>query len=496
MLSLTELQRAAGILGRTLQGAFIQRIVQVDAHRLVLLLHSASLDVPVLLSCRPGFARVSSLPEVPRAPSTPPSFGQFLRAHIGRATFRKAATASDDRLLRMLLETRDGSFELMLSILGVRSNIYLLNGQGTLLHCMRPLPSTRKELVVGQPWAAATGRIASCGEDRWQRVADGDYLREVEHTYARLEREKEAEDIERRVQGVLAREESLLDKKAVNLAEDLGEAHKAAEYGHKGELLKSVLHLVRQGDTSVTATDFETGEEVTIPLDPSLSAAENLQLCFGRYQKELRGIPAIEAQLEAVRSARAEIETLRARLSVAMAGNEQDPGLLHELLEHPRIRRLLRQYYPSRRAAPSVTAPGRRKEVPARLLPRRFRTGEGLEIWVGRSDEGNDYLTTRLARGNDLFFHLDGYPGSHVVLRTEGCSAPPSPSLLDACELAIHFSRLKAASRADVHVAPIKNVRKPKGAKPGLVFATGGKTIHVRRDPKRLENILASRIDE
>jgi predicted ribosome quality control (RQC) complex YloA/Tae2 family protein len=114
---------------------------------------------------------------------------------------------------------------------------------------------------------------------------------------------------------------------------------------------------------------------------------------------------------------------------------------------------------------------------------------------VGRSDEANDYLSTRLARGNDLFFHLEGYPGSHVVLRTEGRAAPPPDSLLDACELAVHYSKLKNANRADVHVAPIKNVKKPKGAKPGLVFVRGGRTIHLKRDPRRLQNILASRLD-
>ena len=496
MLSLTELQRAAAILDRTLQGTFLQRTVQVDGHRLVLLFHSAILDVPVLLSCRPGFARAGCLSGVPKAPAAPPSFGQFFRAHLGRASFQGAAAATDDRLLRIRLESRDGAFELMLSILGPRSNIYLVDAEGTLLHCMRPLSTTRKELSVGQPWVPSAGQLGSRGADRWQEVADDDFLQEIERTYTRLERQKEAEDIERRIRSVLTREGNLLDRKAVNLAEDLGEAHKAAEYGHKGELLKGVLHLVRQGDTSVIATDFETGQKAAIPLDPALSPAENLQVYFGRYQKELRGVSAIEAQLQATRSALAEIEALRTRLPLAVSRHEQDPGLLRELLDHPRIRRLLRQYYPSRRAAPPAVAPGKRKEVPARLLPKRFRTGDGLEIWVGRSDEGNDYLTTRLARGNDLFFHLEGYPGSHVVLRTEGRSDPPPGSLLDACELAIHFSRLKTATRADVHVAPIKNVRKPKGAKPGLVFVTGGKTIHVRRDPKRLENILASRIDE
>jgi predicted ribosome quality control (RQC) complex YloA/Tae2 family protein len=83
-----------------------------------------------------------------------------------------------------------------------------------------------------------------------------------------------------------------------------------------------------------------------------------------------------------------------------------------------------------------------------------------------------------------------------VILRTEGRDDPPSEALLDACELAVHFSRSKKASRADVHVVPIKNVRKPKGAKPGLVVVHGGKSIHLRRNPARMERLLASRIDD
>jgi predicted ribosome quality control (RQC) complex YloA/Tae2 family protein len=140
--------------------------------------------------------------------------------------------------------------------------------------------------------------------------------------------------------------------------------------------------------------------------------------------------------------------------------------------------------------------PSREGIIPGRLRPRRYRTDQGLEIWVGRSEEGNDYLTTRLARGNDLFFHLEGYPGSHVILRTQGKTDPPAESVLDACELAVHFSKLKQAGQADVHVTSVKNVRKPKGAKPGLVYVLRGKTIRLRRDRRRLENILATRLDE
>ena len=138
---------------------------------------------------------------------------------------------------------------------------------------------------------------------------------------------------------------------------------------------------------------------------------------------------------------------------------------------------------------------GSRSGVERRLRPRRYKSRDDLEIWVGRSDEGNDHLSTRLARGNDLFFHLDGAPGSHVILRTEGRSDPPSEAVLDACELAVHFSKQKKANRADVHVVPIQNVRKPKGAKPGLVVVHGGRSVHLRREEKRLERILAARIE-
>ena len=134
--------------------------------------------------------------------------------------------------------------------------------------------------------------------------------------------------------------------------------------------------------------------------------------------------------------------------------------------------------------------------LPRRLHPRRYRSVDGLEIWVGRSDEGNDQLTPRLARGLDLFFHLDGAPGSHVVLRTEGRPDPPPDSVIDACELAVHFSKSSNAGRADVHVVPIKNVKKPRGAKRGLVYVTGGRTVHLRRESSRLERLLASRIDD
>jgi predicted ribosome quality control (RQC) complex YloA/Tae2 family protein len=396
----------------------------------------------------------------------------------------------------MRLQRGSDNFALILSVLGVRSNFYLLDGERKLLHSMRSLDETRRELKVGETWEDPRGIAPTEGIDRWEGLSDAEYLEAIGKAYSQLESRHEADLLTRRIGQALKRERAFLDRKAINLREDLGEAKQADKYRHIGELLKNVLHTIRPGDAVVKATDYRTGEVVEIPLDPTLSPAANLESYFARYQKESRGVKMIEQQLEELEAARAELDLIGQRLQEAIQGEAPDLKALESIASEPKVRRLTHRKSPQRKPVVAPAGFAQKKEIPARLLPKRYRTQDGLEIWVGRSDEGNDYLTTRLARGNDLFFHLEGYPGSHVVLRTEGRPDPPPKSLLDACELAVHFSKMKSAGAAEVHMAPIKNVRKPKGAKPGLVYVRSGRTIHLRRDPKRLQNILSSRLDQ
>jgi len=385
---------------------------------------------------------------------------------------------------------------IILSILGSRSNLYLLDTKDKLVQTMRSLEETRRELVPGSEWFAPEGKVRTEGTDRWDDRSDDHYLAAVEETYAAAERAKEIEDLSRKIEQALARESSFLDRKASNLAEDLGRAAHAREQRRRGELLKGALHLIQPGAKEVTTKDYETGEQVVIQLDPTLSPSENLEAYFDRYQRKQRAVGAIRNQLNILGKSQAELELLQEELRSILRSDESDLAALEKMTAQPRLRKLLARYTPKRRAGkPGPKAPASKRGLPGRLLPRRYRTDQGFEIWVGRNDEGNDVLTTRMVRGNDLFFHLEGYPGSHVVLRTVGRQDVPPESLLDACELAVHFSKLRSGDRVDVHIAPIKNVKKPKGAKPGLVYVTKGKTIHLRRDPKRLENILASRIE-
>jgi predicted ribosome quality control (RQC) complex YloA/Tae2 family protein len=291
-----------------------------------------------------------------------------------------------------------------------------------------------------------------------------------------------------------------LERKLRSLEGDAEAAAAAPELQRQGEILKSALGSVRPGAEQVEVQSFETGEMVSIPLDPALSPTENLQQIFKRARKAERRAQKAQQQLGELRERLDEIDALRREFDALGGSAERGEADLDDFEARPAIRRLLDRYHP---APPGEKPEAKKKswkigkrEIPTRLQPKRYRTSDGLEIWVGKSDEGNDLLTTRLARGRDLFFHLEGSPGSHVILRTEGRDDPPSESLLEAGELAVHFSKQKHTNRASVHVAPVKEVSKPSGTKPGLVYVHRGRTIGLRRDPARLKRILDSRIDD
>jgi predicted ribosome quality control (RQC) complex YloA/Tae2 family protein len=454
----------------------------------------------LLLACRRTSARVALLGGGRESLSSPPGFLQRLRALLPSARISGVRLLDEDRQLAIALETREASFELLLQILPQRSNLYVLDAERRVLAALRPLAETRPELSLGEAWRAPASRAPAEGEDRFAAEPDERFLQALESHFAELEREGELGERRRGIEQALRREEKGLARKLEKVDEELARANEATRLERDGELLKGVLKNVRRGASEIVARDPANDEDVVIALDPALSAAENLEQIFRRYRKAVRALAQGGERREVMVGA---LATLRERLAELAAIDAQDEAAAGPALEAFAARDDVRPLVakrapvsPRRRDRPDAERELAGRRFPARLAPRRYRTEGGLEIWVGRSDAGNDFLTTKLARGRDLFFHLDGAPGSHVILRSEGRTDPPSEAVLDACELAVHFSKQREATRADVHVVPIANVRKPRGAKPGLVMVHGGKTVHLRRTPARLARVLGDRVDE
>jgi len=501
LLNLTELERAVRVLAPRLVGRRIQEIAQPDGERVVLTAYGGGPEgagrVHLLLSCNPDAGRLSLLSRPPRRPASPPRFAQWLKAHASGARIEGLRLLGEDRVAALALSGPDGAVRLVLQLLARRSNFYALDAEGCVVAALRPLDATRPELALGAPWRAPESGPPRRGADRFEAVSDAEFPEAVEQHYEAQEAVDADADLRRRIDRALSREERRVVRKLEKLEAELAKSREAEELARHGELLKGALSRVQRGAAAVSVRDEASGEDVTIALDPARSPSQNLDDLFRRYKKALRRLAKGGAQHDSVSAGQRELAALRERFTAAA-----DDEALRAFAETEEARSLLARHAPrvqgsrtARAGRPAEVQLGKHR-VPRRLVPRRYATAGGLEIWVGRSAAANDFLTTRLARGKDLFFHLDGAPGSHVVLRTEGRDDPPSDAVLDACELAVHNSKAKNATRADVHVVPIRNVKKPKGAKPGLVIVHGGRTVHLRRAEARLERVLGTRIED
>jgi predicted ribosome quality control (RQC) complex YloA/Tae2 family protein len=496
-LSLVELRRIARVLAGTYADARIAKAVQPGATELALSMNGRERRW-LLLSARPRAGRVAELAEAPTAPPSPPAFAQYVRAHFEGARLRSASVEGEDRQLRLRFAGAEGERSLLLSVLGPRSNLYALDAEERVAAALRPLAETRRELALGGPWRSPPGGPPSAGEDRFADVPDAELLLEVERRFAAAAESEEEAGLARRIATALRKQRASLAKKLALIELDLAAHAEAEQLAKQGELLKAHLREVKPGQSTLTLGDFATGAPVEVALDPRLSPSANLEAIFKRARRAEKRARKAATDVDAVRERIAALDALAVEASAAAGGTGD---ALAAFAAKPEVERLVARFAPLPAAAAPEAAKKRvfrlgRTELPARLAPRVYETLDGLEIWVGRNDDGNDVLTTRLARGNDLFFHLEGSPGSHVILRTQGRSDPPGESLLDAAELAVEFSKAKRATRASVHVAAVKDISKPAGTKPGLVYVHRGRTLQLRRDPKRLERVLASRKEE
>ena len=259
---------------------------------------------------------------------------------------------------------------------------------------------------------------------------------------------------------------SQLDKmqlKLQRLEEDRLRAENSEKYRLYGELLTANLHLVEAGSKQVTVTSYYDGSEVCIPLDPRFSSARNAQLYYKKYSKAKTAVREKAVQIEETLK---EIEYLKSVASfVELASSLEELDLIRqELTENGYIR--LRR---------SKNKPTGSKSKPS---PHRYVLSSGLVALAGRNNRENDWLTTKRASGSDLWFHTKDIPGSHVILLLDGKS-PTDLDLLEAASIAAYHSKGKASSNVPVDYTRIRHVKKPSGARPGMVIFTHNKTLYV-----------------
>ena len=117
-------------------------------------------------------------------------------------------------------------------------------------------------------------------------------------------------------------------------------------------------------------------------------------------------------------------------------------------------------------------------KLPKSRPPLEFVSPDGFTVLVGRNNKQNDQLTAKLADKSDIWLHVKNITGSHVIIRAGGKEVPET-TVRFAAGIAAFHSRAKNSSQVPVDYVPVKLVKKPAGAKPGMVIFTGNRTIYV-----------------
>ena len=289
----------------------------------------------------------------------------------------------------------------------------------------------------------------------------------VKNTLTRIH--QKSADLRRVVQTALERSRKKYDLQL----KQLKDTEKRDKYKVWGELIHTYGYGVPEGARSMQALNYYTNEEITIPLDSTLTAQENAKRYFDKYGKLKRTFEAVTKLLEETRNETEHLESIQTALDMALTEEDLAP-VREELVEYGYIRRK------------SGRNSGKKPKLSSR--PYHYLSSDGFDIYVGKNNFQNDELTFQFASGNDWWFHAKGVPGSHVILKSEGRELPDR-AFEEAGRLAAYYSKNRGGDKVEIDYVEKKHVKKPGGGKPGFVVYYTNYSLVIDSDISALRQV-------
>ena len=260
---------------------------------------------------------------------------------------------------------------------------------------------------------------------------------------------QKSSDLRRVVQTALERNRKKYDLQL----KQLKDTEKREKYRIYGELLNTYGYELKGGEKSFKCINYYDNKEITIPLDPQLTARENAQKHFDKYNKLKRTYEALSQLTKETKAEVDHLESVSSALDIALEENDL-VQIKEELMEFG--------YVKKRRAnekRPKITS-----------KPFHYVSSDGYDIFVGKNNYQNEELTFKVASGNDWWFHAKGIPGSHVIVKSNGQTDLPDRVFEEAGALAAYYSKGRENDKVEIDYIQKKNIRKVAGAAPGFVI--------------------------
>lgn len=461
-------------------GGIISNVHQMDERHIILKVFFRGKDKRLLISIHPRFFRIHLTEKKYENPPTPLRFCAYLRSHLINQRIEDISVLSGERIVNILFK---GSM-LAIELTGRDSNVILVDKNGIILDAMRYFPQENNYPrpikpglqymplhVFARPPAGID--IPKGGYPSYNSAADAYYAELTETEEFFIEKAN--------LLRVITDAKKRLKRKLENLTGDKDRAERDLKLSLYGELLLANFSNIKKGMKEIEVFDYyqDPPQKITIPLDPALSPQENIDKIFKRVKKAKTAIELLKERMPQTENEIKYLEEISFQLDTAE--NQDDLSAMEEALSHA-------GYMKKQGHGTNDRREGKSKAEPVR----RFKSSDGCEILCGKTAAANDLLVKKYARDYDLWFHAYGAAGSHALLRLKNKNDEPSQNaILEAGAIAAFFSKAKNETKAEVAYTLAKNVKKPKGAKPGLVTITNYKTIVVRPDAEVVKKLQA-----
>ncbi|MGJ0847735.1 Rqc2 family fibronectin-binding protein [Tissierella praeacuta] len=281
---------------------------------------------------------------------------------------------------------------------------------------------------------------------------------------------QKSQSIKKSIQVKLDRANNKLGKQK----EELLESQDREKYKIYADLISANLHLIPRGVNSIELENFydENMNKLNIPLDIKLSPVANAQRYYKKYSKLKNAHQLLLEQIPNTEDEISYLENVLMSIENSTEIEELDE-IKEELISEGYIKGSIKK---------------KKKKEESISKPLHYISKDGFNIYVGKNNKQNDYLTLKLSRKDDIWLHVQNMPGSHVIIEKMGKTIPLS-TIEEAAILASYYSKGKNSNHVPVDYTERKNVKKPKNAKAGMVIYEDFKTIIINPSKELVDNI-------
>ena len=462
----------------SLEGSFLQNVRQADYHHFYFEFYSPGRPRQVLVCLAPQKTRLHEVVKRPPTLVRAPRFVEFVRARLLGAQVVEARQLGRERLVLWRLKAKEETLDLWIRLWGGAANLLVTGADHTIIEAAFRRPSSG-EVSGGSfdPEAAFAASPPVVPKKAFARrdlpdpegESGASYSRRLEALYAGAA----VEDAEKLRDQALR----LVDRRLASLAlareksqARLAESARQDDWKTYADVLTSDAWKVPQGQRVFEGVDWRDGSTFRLELDPKLTAHENAQGLYKRYQKARDGAEGAKRELEGQ-----DVEEAQWHRHAAHVAEATAEELKVFLDKHRTVRGT------SGKAKDGDARPGL-----------SFQSGP-FTLWVGRNAKENDALLRRYVGGNDLWLHTRDVPGGYVFVRAVKGKSIPLETLLDAGTLAVLHSKAKDEGRADLYYTQVKYLRRAQNGPLGTVLPTQEKNLSVTVDRARLERLHRDR---